>query len=76
MNTINPQSTPSGVPRSEAPGGERTESRSTEQSGNGLPQVEARDVSDKPQSDQKDQLANAVAILNNYQTVRRDYLSL
>ncbi len=79
MNSVNPQSTPSGVQRSETRGGERTEAKSSPalQSGNQLPQQEANNVSDVTTAgkadETRDQLANAVAKLNDYvQTVQRD----
>jgi flagellar protein FlaG len=85
MNTINPQSALSSVQRSETPGGERTESKPavnlTTEGGNELPQQEVKEAlvsqtdSQSPVAgdELKDQLADAVARLNDYiQTVQRD----
>jgi flagellar protein FlaG len=75
MNSINPQSTPSNVQRSETRGGERTEAKPNpvENSGKDLPQLEAKDVSEVKENDSRDQLAQAVAKLNDYiQDVQRD----
>jgi flagellar protein FlaG len=87
MNTINPQGALAGVQRSETRDGERTESKSkpadslTKESGKDLPQQEVKEAQVQQTKGQspgsgdelKDQLADAVAKLNDYiQTVQRD----
>jgi len=75
MNTINPQGTSSNVQRSETRGGERTDAKSNPvvKSGKELPQMEAKNVSQVKETDSREQLAQAVAKLNDYiQVVQRD----
>jgi len=75
MNIINPQSTPPNVQRSETRGGERTDAKSNPvvESGKDLPQSEATNVAEVKETDSRDQLAQAVAKLNDYiQDVQRD----
>ncbi|MFT6437189.1 MAG: flagellar protein FlaG [Candidatus Azotimanducaceae bacterium] len=75
MNIINPQSTPQNVQRSETQGGERTDAKLNPvvDSGNDLPQLEAKDAHEAKETDSNRQLAQAVAKLNDYiQSVQRD----
>jgi len=82
MNTINPQVTPQGVPRSDAKGGERTDAISIPSStGKDLPSVAAtndlqgQDVAASKDAQASQQLPRAVARLNEYiQTVQRDLM--
>lgn len=78
MTIINPQGTAQAAQRSETRGGERTEASKNPvvSSGKELPQVVAKDVAavaSEIRDESKEELARAVAKLNDYiQTVQRD----
>lgn len=78
MTIINPQGTAQAGQRSETRGGERTEASTNPvvSSGKELPQAGAKDVAaiaSEVRDESKDELARAVAKLNDYiQTVQRD----